>query len=79
MLQQAYWWVFTLLCVRMETKAHHSFLIGYGGYSKPGWGHGVRTFLFSLKNLTTSVASWVTMEDGSRIDEVTLDASYGVN
>lgn len=51
---------------------------GYGGYGKAEWGHGVRTFLFSLQTLTTSVQSWITMEDGTKIDAVTLDASYGV-
>ncbi|KAG8865406.1 hypothetical protein FRB96_000296 [Tulasnella sp. 330] len=51
---------------------------GYGGYSKPGWGHGVRTFHFTLQNLTSSVDTWITMENGTRIDAVTLDATYGV-
>ncbi|KAG8970588.1 hypothetical protein FRC05_000524 [Tulasnella sp. 425] len=51
---------------------------GYGGISKPGWGHGVRTFDFKLSTLTTSVQTWVTMENGTKIDEVTLDALYGV-
>ncbi|KAG8933468.1 hypothetical protein FRC00_013203 [Tulasnella sp. 408] len=50
---------------------------GYGGYGKPEWGHGVRTFDFSLATLTTSVQTWVTMENGTRIDEVTLNSSYG--
>lgn len=50
---------------------------GYGGYGQPGWGHGVRNFLFTLPNLTSSVRSWVTMEDGTVIDEVVLDQAYG--
>ncbi|KAG8986442.1 hypothetical protein FRB93_005274 [Tulasnella sp. JGI-2019a] len=50
---------------------------GYGGYSKPGWGHGVRTFQFALHNLTSSVDTWITMENGTRIDAVTLDKTYG--
>ncbi|KAG8903112.1 hypothetical protein FRB99_003746 [Tulasnella sp. 403] len=49
---------------------------GYGGYGEAWWGHGVRTFRFTLPTLTTSVATWVTMENGTRVDQVTLDAHY---
>ncbi|KAG9050055.1 hypothetical protein FS837_007808 [Tulasnella sp. UAMH 9824] len=50
---------------------------GYNGLTEPGWGHGVRTFDFTLATLTTSVQTWVTMDNGTRIHEVTLNSSYG--
>ncbi|KAG8931959.1 hypothetical protein FRC02_001839 [Tulasnella sp. 418] len=52
---------------------------GYGGYDKVGWGHGARTFLFHLDNYTSSVDTWITLEDGSTRANVVLNSRYGLD
>ena len=50
--------------------------IRYGGYGDKSWKFGVRTFEFSLDTLTSSVDTWIRLEDGSTHAEIKLDATY---
>ncbi|KAF9510289.1 hypothetical protein BS47DRAFT_1348214 [Hydnum rufescens UP504] len=49
---------------------------GYGGYSSPDWGHGVRTFDFKLGE--ESAHTYIRMQNGSTHAEVVLDKQYGI-
>jgi len=49
---------------------------GYGGYSSPGWGYGVRTFDFTLGQ--EDVYTFIRMQNGSTHAEVILNKRYGI-
>lgn len=51
-------------------------LCRYGGYGSPGWGFGVRNFLFSDFDTITSVKTWVRMEDGETKSTLDLNSSF---
>jgi hypothetical protein len=48
----------------------------YGGYGSPGWGHGVRDFVFSANNVTGGVDTWIRLEDGRKRAIVRLDKNF---
>ncbi|KAG2340703.1 Metallo-dependent phosphatase [Suillus weaverae] len=49
---------------------------GYGGYSSPGWGHGVRNIVFSSANPASGLETWILLEDGQTRARVTLNENY---
>ncbi|KAG1883432.1 Metallo-dependent phosphatase-like protein [Suillus subluteus] len=67
-------------CAREPTKDvifcfdKHS---GYGGYSSPGWGHGVRNIVFPSADPTSGLETWIWLEGGQTRARVTLDGNYG--
>lgn len=67
-------------CAREPTKDvifcfdKHS---GYGGYSSPGWGHGVRNIVFPSADPTSGLETWILLEGGQTRARVTLDGNYG--
>ncbi|KAI0766316.1 Metallo-dependent phosphatase [Irpex lacteus] len=66
-------------CAREPTKNvifcfdKHS---GYGGYSSPGWDHGVRNILFTSSSPHDGPLSWIRLENGTTRAHVTLDKNY---
>ncbi|KAG2003214.1 phosphatase DCR2 [Coprinopsis cinerea AmutBmut pab1-1] len=50
---------------------------GYGGYSKDGWGHGVRNFVFRDANPRSPIDTWIRLEEGEIRAKVVLDDNYG--
>ncbi|KAF8157064.1 Metallo-dependent phosphatase-like protein [Crassisporium funariophilum] len=49
---------------------------GYGGYTKAGWGQGVRNFKFTSTDPTSGVQTWIRMENGEQRAGVVLDQNY---
>jgi hypothetical protein len=49
----------------------------YGGYDRPGWGHGVRNIVFSSPDPVRGPETWIRLEDGQTRAKVTLDSTYG--
>lgn len=41
---------------------------GFGGYSRPGWGHGVRNLVFRMGGIET----WIRFENGTTGGRVML-------
>ncbi|KAI0684541.1 Metallo-dependent phosphatase-like protein [Cytidiella melzeri] len=66
-------------CAREPTKNvifcfdKHS---GYGGYSSPGWDHGVRNILFTSPDPGDGPLSWIRLENGTTRAQVKLDKDY---
>ncbi|KAI0088747.1 Metallo-dependent phosphatase [Irpex rosettiformis] len=66
-------------CAREPTKNvifcfdKHS---GYGGYSSPGWDHGVRNILFTSPDPRDGPLSWIRLENGTTRAHVQLDDQY---
>jgi len=66
-------------CAREPTKNlifcfdKHS---GYGGYSNPGWGHGVRNIIFTSSDPRAGVETWIRLEDGEVRARVVLDEGF---
>ena len=66
-------------CAREPTKKvifcfnKHS---GYGGYDRPGWGHGVRNLLFKTTDPKAAIESWIRFENGETRARVVLDENY---
>jgi len=58
----------TVLCFNKHT--------GYGGYSKEGWGYGVRTFDLTLGR--SGARTYIRMENGTTHADVVLDKTYDV-
>lgn len=50
-------------------------ILRYGGYSKPGWGHGVRNIVFSA-DPSVGPETWIRFENGDTRARVTLDERY---
>ncbi|KAF9242310.1 Metallo-dependent phosphatase-like protein [Melanogaster broomeanus] len=49
---------------------------GYGGYSSPGWGRGVRSLLFRSAKPSEGIESYIMLEDGTMRARVVLDEDY---
>ncbi|RPD65266.1 Metallo-dependent phosphatase [Lentinus tigrinus ALCF2SS1-7] len=49
---------------------------GYGGYSSPGWGHGVRNIVFRSPDPKVGPETWIRMEDGETHARIIMDSSY---
>ncbi|KAN0094668.1 Metallo-dependent phosphatase-like protein [Tylopilus felleus] len=49
---------------------------GYGGYSSPGWGHGVRTIVFNSTAPLDGLETYILMENGTSHARVVLDEHY---
>lgn len=66
-------------CVREQKKSvifcfdKHS---GYGGYDKPGWGHGVRNLLFRSSHPDHGIETWIRFENGTTRARIILDVKY---
>lgn len=48
----------------------------YGGYSSPGWGHGVRTIVFNSTAPLDGLETYILMENGTSHARVVLDEHY---
>ena len=51
-------------------------LARYGGYSKTGWGHGVRNLVFNSPDPLAGVETWIRLENGDTHARITLDKNY---
>ncbi|KAI0711211.1 Metallo-dependent phosphatase [Earliella scabrosa] len=49
---------------------------GYGGYTRDGWGHGVRNIVFRNPDPRVGPETWIRMEDGQTHARIILDRSY---
>ncbi|KAF9224759.1 Metallo-dependent phosphatase [Gyrodon lividus] len=49
---------------------------GYGGYSSPGWGRGVRSLLFRSAMPDEGIESYIMLENGTTHARVVLDEDY---
>ncbi|KAG2750503.1 Metallo-dependent phosphatase [Suillus brevipes Sb2] len=49
---------------------------GYGGYSSPGWGYGVRNIVFTSADPASGLETWILLEGGQTRARVILDENY---
>ncbi|KAF8421713.1 hypothetical protein L210DRAFT_3490928 [Boletus edulis BED1] len=49
---------------------------GYGGYSRPGWGRGVRSIIFHSAAPLVGLETYIMMENGTSHARVILDEHY---
>ncbi|KAI0746576.1 Metallo-dependent phosphatase [Daedaleopsis nitida] len=49
---------------------------GYGGYSSPAWGYGVRNIVFKSPNPSIGPETWIRMEAGDTHARIILNSSY---
>jgi hypothetical protein len=54
----------------------HACCLRYGGYSSPGWGHGVRNIVFPSADPASGLETWILLEGGQTRAKVTLDGNY---
>ena len=51
-------------------------LARYGGYSRPGWGQGVRNLVFKSPDPLAGVETWIRFENGDTRARITLNKNY---